>query len=196
MPRIVRIEEANYPYHVIQRGNRRQKVFFKEEDKSVYLEILRIQTKFYGVEIWAYCLMNNHVHLILCPRGRRTLTMCVGEAHRQYTRMINFREGWRGHLWQGRFKSFPLDDKYLFAAVRYVERNPVRAKIVTKAEDYKFSSAGVHVLGRKDELLSQFYLLDEIKDWGKYLQEENEEQIKQIRINQETGRPRPNPLRP
>jgi len=130
MPRINRIEVANYPYHIIHRGNRRQKVFLKDSDKDLYLQILNLQARFYRLEIWAYCLMDNHVHLIVCPRLKDSLTICISEAHRQYTRMVNFREGWRGHLWQGRFKSFPLDEKYLFSAVRYVERNPVRAKIV------------------------------------------------------------------
>ena len=123
MPRIKRIEEANYPYHIIQRGNRRQRVFLRETDNDLYLKILRVHAQFYGLEIWAYCLMVNHVHLIVVPRVKDTLTVCIGEVHRQYTRMINFREGWRGHLWQGRFKSFPLDERYLFAALRYVERN-------------------------------------------------------------------------
>ena len=85
--------------------------------------------------------MDNHVHLIVVPRQEDSLTKAIGETHQLYTRMINFRERWRGYLWQGRFKSVPLDEKYLYAAVRYVERNPVRAKIVKKAEDYLWSSA-------------------------------------------------------
>ena len=80
------------------------------------------------VEILAYCLMPNHVHLIVVPQSADGLRRAIGEVHRRYTRMINFREGWRGHLWQGRFASFVLDEPYLLTAARYVELNPVRAR--------------------------------------------------------------------
>ena len=82
------------------------------------------------VEIWAYCLMPNHVHLIAVPQSPDGLRLAIGEVHRRYTRMVNFREGWRGHLWQGRFASFVLDEPYVLTAARYVELNPVRAGLV------------------------------------------------------------------
>jgi putative transposase len=104
--------------------------------------------------------------------------------------MINFRENWKGHLWQGRFKSYPMDERYLWTAVRYVERNPVRAGIVKKAEDYRWSSAQSHVSNHVDDLLSRFYLMDEIKDWRVYLSEyEDQEDLKSLRSHQGTGRP-------
>ena len=118
--------------------------------------------------------MSNHVHLIAVPEGESGLAKAIGETHKRYTRKVNFREGWRGYLWEGRFKSFVLDEKYVYAAVRYVERNPVRVKIVQRAEDYRWSSALAHVQRRKDPLLSDFYLMEEIEDWSEYLREEEE----------------------
>ena len=188
--RMARVEATGEPHHVIQRGNRSQKVFLKEEDKAEYLKILNLQSKLFGLEVWAYCLMDNHVHLIVVPQQGEGLKAGIGEAHRLYTRMINFREGWRGYLWQGRFKSFPLDERYLYAAVRYVERNPVRAGIVKKAEEYRWSSAMAHVGNGEDELLSRFYLQDEIKDWAGYLcEEDGEEEMRALRRHGATGRP-------
>ena len=188
--RIARVEAINEPHHVIQRGNRRQNVFFKDEDKIQYLKILSLQSKLFGLKIWAYCLMDNHIHLIVVPMEEKSLTECIAETHRLYTRMINFREGWRGYLWQGRFKSFPLDERYLYAAVRYVERNPVRAKLVEKAQEYAWSSARVHVEKGKDPVLSSFYLEDEIDDWSRYLSCEDEpDDVQRIRRHGYTGRP-------
>ncbi len=136
MPTFPRLEFPGYPYHVIQRGNRSQKVFIRLGDKDCYLAILKLQCQLFDVEVWAYCLMDNHVHLIVMRRQGNGLSECIGETHRQYTRMINFREKWRGYLCQGRFKSFPMDDHYLMTAVRYVELNPVRAAIVKNPEDF------------------------------------------------------------
>lgn len=179
-----------HPYHVIQRGNRNQRVFLVEGDERKYLSILKVQASLFDVEIWAYCLMLNHVHLIVMPKQGGSLTECISETHRSYTRMINFREDWRGHLWQGRFLSYPMDSRYLYAAVRYVERNPVRAGIVASAEDYIWSSAKVHVKHKIDDLLSHFYLMDEIKDWKTYLSaSDREDDLKILRGNQTTGRP-------
>jgi putative transposase len=190
MVRIARVEALGHPHHVIQRGNRRQNVFIRQEDKKEYLKILDLQAKLFGLKVWAYCLMDNHVHLIVVPEQEGSLAWAIGETHRLYTRMINFREGWRGYLWQGRFKSFPLDERYLFAAVRYVERNPVRAKIVSKAQDYEWSSAKDHIAGNTQSVLTRFYLQDEIKDWEGYLNEDNnEEELKHLRIHGYTGRP-------
>jgi putative transposase len=104
--------------------------------------------------------------------------------------MVNFREGWRGYLWQGRFRSFILDEKYLYNAVRYVERNPVRAKMVRKAEDYKWSSARSRITGEPNALISKFYLVDEISDWSKYLAvEDDEKTLKLMRRHGATGKP-------
>ena len=129
MPRIARIVVPHLPHHVTQRGNRRMKTFFCDEDYLEYLRLLAHWCSRHGNRIWAYCLMPNHVHLIVVPRTADGLRRGIGEAHRRYSRRINFRQGWRGHLWQARFASFVMDEPHLIAAARYVERNPVRARL-------------------------------------------------------------------
>jgi len=190
MPRIARIVIPNYPHHIIQRGNRTQNVFFSDQDKKSYMQLLRNHAMEFGVDFWAYCLMDNHVHLIAVPKNEDSLARGIGEAHRKYTRMINFREGWKGYLWQGRFISYLLDEKYLYAAVRYVERNPVRVGLVERAEDYPWSSAKAHVYREKDILLSDNFMLSEIKDWSSYLSEGDENIDKNLfKKHARTGRP-------
>ena len=109
MARIARIIAPNYPHHVTQRGNRRQPTFFCEDGYLVYIDLMAQWCHHYRVDIWSWCLMPNHVHLIAVPQTTEGLARAIGEAHRRYTRHINFRENWRGHLWQGRFASFPMD---------------------------------------------------------------------------------------
>src|SRR3972149_902391 len=106
-----------------------------------------------GVAVWAYCLMPNHVHLIAVPKSEDGPRRAIGEAHRRYTRRVNFREQWRGHLWQGRFASFVMDEPYLLAAARYVELNPVRAQLVAHGGDWPWSSARAHLSGRDDRVV-------------------------------------------
>ena len=190
MVRIARIVIPNIPHHIIQRGNRSQNVFFSNQDKEYYLKLLHKYALEYGISLWAYCLMDNHVHLIAVPGREDSLAKGIGETHKHYTRTINLREGWRGYLWQGRFSSFPLDERYLYAAVRYVERNPVRAGLVKRAEDYLYSSAKAHVLRQKDILLSDNFMSSEIKDWSSYLSEEDKEMDKDLfRKHGRIGRP-------
>jgi len=134
--------------------------------------------------------MDNHVHIIAIPKQADSLARGIGDTHKYYTRAINFRENWRGYLWQGRFSSFPLDEKYLYAAVRYVERNPVRAGIVKRAEDYEFSSAKAHVYKKKDILLEDNFMTGEIKDWKAYLREDDNEQDRSLlKKHERVGRP-------
>ena len=190
MARIARIVIPNYPHHIIQRGNRSQNVFFTAQDKKSYIDLLCKYAIESSVIFWAYCLMDNHVHLIAVPKNEDSLARGIGRAHRHYTRMINFREGWRGYLWQGRFISYPLDEQYLYAAVRYVERNPVRAGLVKRAEDYPWSSAKAHVLKEKDILISDNFMLSEIKDWSSYLAEDDRDIDRNLfREHACTGRP-------
>ena len=134
MARIARVVVPGIPHHVTQRGVRRMETFFDEEDYENYLSLMREWCLLSGIEIWAYCLMPNHVHLIAVPESEGSLARGTGEAHRRYTRYMNFKQSWKGYLWQGRFASFPMDETYLQAATRYIELNPVRAKMVRKAE--------------------------------------------------------------
>lgn len=145
MARLARIVIPGVAHHVTQRGNRRLPIFFCDEDRHLYLRLLRDGCAAAGVRCLAWCLMDNHVHLILVPDHGDGLRAAIGEAHRRYTRHINFREGWRGYLFQGRFASYPMDDPHLIAAVRYVERNPVAAGIVREAHDWRWSSARSHI---------------------------------------------------
>ena len=154
MPRKHRIVVPEKPHHVIQRGNRRQQVFFYPGDKILYLKLLKEQVDKHNVEVWAYCLMDNHVHMILVPKTKEGLAKAVAETNRRFTCQINARYGWRGYLWQGRFISFVMDEIYLVRTLRYVENNPVRAGMVERAWDYLWSSARHHVKGVEDAVLS------------------------------------------
>ncbi|MFM9890176.1 MAG: transposase [Rickettsiales bacterium] len=140
MPKVARLIAPNMPHHVIQRGNRRQDVFFEAADYRMYLALLREQAETGDFYIHAYCLMQNHVHLIVTPLHETGLRR-IGEAHRRYTRYLNKKKGWRGYLWQGRFSSYPMDEAYAYEALRYVELNPVVVGICRHPAEYRWSSA-------------------------------------------------------
>jgi putative transposase len=175
---------------VTQRGNRRQKVFFCDADYQRYVTLLAESCRWAKVAVWAYCLMPNHVHLILIPRDSDGLRAALANAHRRYSREINFREGWRGYPWQGRFASFPMDDTYLMACARYVELNPVRARLVARARDWRWSSARAHLKGQDDGLVSVSPLLDRVDGWKSFLDESLDGAAREaIRASERTGRP-------
>jgi len=143
-----------------------------------------------NVEVWAYCLMPNHVHMIAVPGSEEGLRQAIGEAHRRYTRRINVREGWRGHLWQGRFASCPLDERYLLAATRYVELNPVRAGMVADPEAYPWSSAAAHIAGIGNALVNVKPLLEMVGNWRDFLLGGlSVEERDRMRRHERTGRP-------
>jgi len=189
MARIARVIAPGYPHHVTQRGNRKQTTFFGDEDYVAYVELLSEWTRKYGVEIWAYCLMPNHVHLIAVPETEEGLARAIGEAHRRYTRRINFRQGWRGHLWQERFASFPMDESHLLAAARYIEMNPVVSGLVGKADEYRWSSARAHMEGKDDILVKVLPLLEIVGDWNDFLAYPEESITDRLRQHEKTGRP-------
>ncbi len=190
MARLARVVIPGMPHHVIQRGNRRQQTFFRDGDYAAYLELMAEWCREEGVEIWGYCLMPNHVHLIAVPASKAALRRAVGEAHRRYTRRINFREKWRGYLWQGRFASFVMDEPHLLAVARYVELNPVRARLVENAAEWRWSSARAHLQGRDDSLVKVSPLLAMVGDWQGLLDSAvPEEQMKELQGHARTGRP-------
>lgn len=190
MARLARVVIPGVPHHITQRGNRRQKTFFHTTDYKAYFELLAAWCKRSGVEIWAYCFMPNHVHLIAVPEEPDSLRRAIGEAHRRYTRIINFREGWRGYLWQGRFASFPMNETYLLACARYVELNPIRAGLCSRAYRYPWSSAAAHLAGRDDALVKVRPLLDRVPEWEEFLSHLNLEDVAdEIRSHARTGRP-------
>ena len=152
MARLARVIAPGFPHHITQRGNRRQQTFFSDADYNAYIDLMAESSHHYGIDIWAYCLMPNHVHLIVVPETKGNIRLGIGEVHRRYTRFINFREDWRGHLWQGRFASYVMDESYLLACTRYIENNPVHAKLVERLEDWAWSSACAHIKGKNDQL--------------------------------------------
>jgi putative transposase len=142
------------PHHVTQRGNRRERVFFTEGDRNVYLEWLREYATRNGVGVLAYCLMTNHVHLVVVPATKDGLHRTLRPLHTRYAQRINRSRNWKGHIWQGRYFSSALDAPFLLAAIRYVERNPVRARMIDWAEEYPWSSAAAHCGLKTDPVLS------------------------------------------
>jgi len=190
VPPMARLVIPGMPHHVTQRGNRRQQTFFNDGDYAAHLELMAEWCREEGVEIWCHCLMPNHIHLIAVPRAEESLRRAIGEAHRRYTRRINFREKWRGYLWQGRFASFVMDEPYLLAAARYAELNPVRAGLVASAEEWPWSSARPHLLGRDDGLVNVAPLLAIAPDWAAFLNSAlPEEELRELRQHSRTGRP-------
>ncbi len=190
MARLARAVLAGVPHHVTQRGNRRQQVFFGEGDYAAYRHLLAEGCRNAEVRVWAYCLMPNHVHLILVPSDPDGLRAALGEAHRRYTRHVNLREGWRGYLWQGRFASFPMDDRYLLACARYIELNPVRAGLARVPQAWRWSSAAAHLGGRDDGLVEAAPLLVMMPDWRAFLAAALEDgDLRRIRTHERTGRP-------
>ena len=190
MARLARIVVPGLPHHVTQRGNRREAIFFEDGDHEVYLDLLAEQTLKADVAVWAYCLMPNHVHLILKPARADDLGRAVGEAHRRYTNFINARGRWTGHLFQSRFASVVLDDLHLIRAVRYVSLNPVRARLVARPEDWKWSSVRAHLAGVDDALVTVRPVLDRIPHLKALLLQGNaEEDFNDLRRAESTGRP-------
>ncbi|MEX2480353.1 MAG: transposase [Gammaproteobacteria bacterium] len=190
MPRIARLVVPGYPHHVTQRGSRRQKTFFYDADYRLYTRLIARYAIAAHTEIWAYCLMPNHVHLVLMPTKEFGLKIPLAEVHRRYAITINTREGWRGHLWQERFHSFVMDEPYLHATVRYVERNPVAAGLCDRAEQWPWSSARAHIEGVDDGTVTVQPMLARVGDWRGYLDSESPaEELATIRKHQRTGRP-------
>jgi len=190
MARLARVVVPGYPHHITQRGNRRQQTFFCDEDYEEYIGLMSHWSSRFDVAIWFYCLMPNHVHLIAVPESEDGLRRAIGEAHRRYTRRINFRQGWRGHLWQGRFSSFVMDNKYLMSAVRYVAMNPVKAGFVKRPEQYRWSSAAAYLDGKKDQLTSISGLNRRVDDWSEFFGQAVDSVVgEKMRRHERTGRP-------
>jgi putative transposase len=181
----------NVPLHITHRGNRSGPVFFDDWDRGAYLEELARQAEGFELDIWAYCLMRNHVHLIVVPRRAESAAKAIGFAHQEHARRVNLGRGWDGHLWGNRYFSSLLDERHLWCAVRYVELNPVRAGLVAHAEDYPWSSAAAHGGRRTDALLSYTRPFPGIVgDWLGWLGEGTDPAAEAIlREHCRTGRP-------
>jgi len=193
MPRVARIVIPDMPHHVTQRGNNRQDVFFVDDDYRTYLDLLAENADRHGLTVDGYCLMPNHVHLVATPHSERALADAVGRTNFRYTQYVNRLHGRSGHLWQGRFYSTALDETHFWRALRYVERNPVRARLVRRAWRYRWSSAAVRVGRSADNALIdvvQWRRLSARLDWETLLTEPDDERIvERLRSNTHTGRP-------
>lgn len=192
MPRIARLLALNYPHHITQRGNNKEPVFIDDEDKKVYLNILKKYSDQWKFDIWAYCLMSNHVHILVVPREEESLAKGIGATNLVYTQYFNHRYNRNGRLWQNRFFSTIIEEEtYLWAVARYIEKNPVRANIVKKAEDYPWSSAKAHILKLRDTaLLGEDWLeKGEYKAYCEFLRHEEKQVEDFVRKSTSTGRP-------
>ena len=169
-------------------------MYFSDDDREAYLSWLAEYCEKYRVEVVAYCLMSNHIHLVAVPAPEDGLAQVLRPLHMRYAQRVNRAQGWSGHLWQGRYFSSPLDDAYLWAAVRYVERNPVRAGIALRAETYRWSSAAAHCGMQPDVLLNpdsrwgrRFF---EVADWAAWLsQGDEQDEMMVLRRNVDKGLP-------
>ena len=189
MPRPARLVLPGLPHHVTQRGNGRDRTFFGTDDYRLYLGLLRGACRKTRTAVWAWCLMPNHVHLILAPAGEDGLRSTLAPLHTRYAQEINRREGRCGHLWQGRFASFPMDDAHLHACLRYVELNPVRARLAERPEDWPWSSARAHLGLAGDGLTDLAATRGRVEDWRAFLGEGLDEDDREaIRTAERSGR--------
>ncbi|MGH6785983.1 MAG: transposase, partial [Novosphingobium sp.] len=166
MARLPRYVLPGVPHHVTQRGNRRERTFFEDGDYALYLDLLAQGAERHGVEVWSYCLMPNHVHIVAVPRDGDALARTFRHVHRHYTGYVNARLRVTGHLWQGRFSSVAMDEAHLHAALRYVALNPVRARLVARAADWRWSSVRAHLAGRDDHVVRVAPALDRVGDFA------------------------------
>lgn len=191
MARLARLVLPGIPYHVTQRGNRRQPTFFEEDDYRLYRDLLAAAARRAGAEVWCYCLMPNHVHLIVVPSDEDGLRRTFADAHRRYTGFINARHRWTGHLWQGRFGAVAMDEAHLAHAVRYVSLNPVRAGLVERAQDWRWSSVAGHIAGEDDGLVRVTPVLERYGRFADFLgsSEDYADAWRNLRRGETTGRP-------
>lgn len=192
MPRIARAVAVGFPHHVIQRGNNREKVFFDKEDKEKYLSLLKKYSAKWNTPVLAYCLMSNHIHLLTKPKKEKSLYKMMQAVTLCYTQYINGKYQRSGRLWESRYHSCIVDkDKYLWAVARYIEQNPVRAKMVKRAEDYTYSSAKAHIEGLENKILGEELLEEkQRKDYRELIRADIAgKEINIIRYHTRTGRP-------
>lgn len=193
MPRNARIVVPGLAHHVTQRGTDRQVVFHTRSDRNVYLRLLKENSERAGLRVLAYCLMPNHVHLVVSPQEEESMAIALRRTHGRYAQYLNARRLRSGHLWQNRFYSCPLDKEHLWAALSYVDRNPVRAGMVRAAEEYEWSSASAHLTGRDSRFVLDMGFWEEaggVEKWaGLLCSVEEEVQIRLLRRATYAGKP-------
>jgi putative transposase len=191
MARFARVVHPGLPYHVTHRGNRRAAVFFSDVERQAYLDVLGEYGREYSMDVWGYCLMTNHIHLLVTGQHENSLANAIGRAHMRYARWLSRWHGWSGHLWANRFFSTPLDDHHMRAAIRYIEQNPVRAGLVTRCEDYAWSSTRGNAQLRQDSLLAPGRPFTAMADgWLNWVNVQTDDaETTLLRRNTHTGRP-------
>ncbi|MEH2517984.1 putative transposase [Bradyrhizobium sp. AZCC 1610] len=190
MARLARVVIPDIPHHVTQRGNGRARTFFGNDDYALYRDLLAASCRAAGVEIWAWCLMPNHVHLILVPSDADGLRRALAPVHRRYAGIIHARRKRTGHFWQGRFGCVAMDEAHLAAALRYVSLNPVRARLVSRARDWRWSSVRAQLSGRHDGVTALAPVHERYPDFANFLSEEPDAGvIERLRGAESIGRP-------
>jgi len=194
MPRIARLIVPDYPHHITQRGNYRSNIFKDDADRRQYLFFIAEYSRKYHLTILTYCLMDNHVHLIAVPKNEDSLADTLRITHTRYSQYFNKKMRATGHLWQGRYYSCVLDDQHLLASARYIERNPVRAKLVKTPTDYVWSSAKSHAAISNNDIIDASplfkYIEAEQGQWKAFVDKCDEpNELSNIRKHTMTGRP-------
>jgi REP-associated tyrosine transposase len=190
MARLARVVVPGHPHHVTQRGNGRARTFFGDDDYALYRDLLAAQCRAAAVEVWGWCLMPNHVHLILVPSDPDGLRRALARVHRSYAGVIQARRKRSGHFWQGRFGAVTMDEAHLAAALRYLSLNPVRARLVERAQDWRWSSTRAHLRGRDDGLTALAPIRDRFPRFADLLAFEPEQDLfERLRAAESIGRP-------
>ena len=195
MARFARVVAIGVPHHVTQRGNARRVVFESDADRLTYLQLLDSQCRFYGVSVVGFCLMSNHVHLVLIPGLADALGLALRQAHGRYASYFNAHHGTSCHVWQGRYYSCPLGTEHLWAALRYTERNPLRARMVDAPERYPWSSAALHCDSASEPLplrvdLERWQATWTAETWREFLDgADADAEAERLRASTHTGRP-------
>jgi putative transposase len=191
MARLARSTLVGYPHHVTQRGNYDQDVFEEAIDFQSYLMMLQDCAIRYSIDIWAFCLMRNHVHFVCVPKAEGALSHGFNTLHMKYAQYFHAKKGLTGHLWRGRFLSCILDEKSMLEEVRFIENDPVRAGLVLRAQNYAWSSARHHVYGGSSSIITEnCSLRSTVKDWTAYLTEVGDKLIlNRTWQSLKTGRP-------
>ena len=190
MARLARVVVPNLPHHVTQRGNGGARTFFGDDDFALYRDLLAASCREAVVQVWAWCLMPNHVHLVLVPSDEDGLRRALAPVHRRYAGAIHARRKRTGHFWQGRFGCVVMDEDHLAAALRYVSLNPVRARLVERAQDWRWSSTRAHLRGKDDGITALKPIRDRFPRFADLLASEPEDDLfERLRAAESIGRP-------
>jgi putative transposase len=184
MPRIVRGLGDNVVYHVINRGNGRQEVFHKNKDYEAFVKLIAEAKERHTVKLYGYCIMPNHFHMVVKPEKGEELSKWMQWLMTSHVRRYHRHYGSSGHVWQGRYKSFMIEeDSHLLMAMRYIEANPVRAELVPSAKEWKWSSHG-ETLGKVERMLTDATPIELPGEWARYVDEPfTESELDRLRLS-------------